>query len=75
MLKGDIITHNRNECNFPLEQVPKKMGDSEMKMEEFYYLKCFNKVRIGDSYPLFNIQKIVETTGGSPGDVSEEPVT
>jgi hypothetical protein len=64
MLDQGIIRPCQSEWNFPLLVVPKKTGASgEKKWRICIDFRRLNDVTIGDSYPLPNIQDILDKTG------------
>jgi hypothetical protein len=64
MLKDEIITPSKSEWNFPLIVVPKKMDASgKRKWRICIDFRKLNEVTIGDSYPLPNIQDILDRLG------------
>jgi hypothetical protein len=63
-LEQGIIKPSKSEWNFPLLVVPKKMDTSgEKKFRICIDFRRLNDVTIGDSYPLPNIQDILDKTG------------
>jgi hypothetical protein len=64
MLDQGIIRPSKSEWNFPLLVVPKKMDASgEKKWRICIDFRRLNDVTIGDSYPLPNIQDILDKIG------------
>jgi hypothetical protein len=64
MLKDGVITPSKSEWNFPLIVVPKKMDSSGRKKWRICIdFRKLNDVTIGDSYPLPNIQDILDKLG------------
>lgn len=64
MLEDGVITESKSEWNFPLIVVPKKMDASgERKWRLCIDFRKLNEVTIGDSYPLPNIQDILDKLG------------
>jgi hypothetical protein len=64
MLEDDIITHSNSGWNFPLLVVPKKIDDSgERKWRICIDFRKLNEITVGDSYPLPNIQDILDKLG------------
>jgi hypothetical protein len=64
MLDQGIIRPSKSEWNFPLLVVPKKMDASgEKKWRVCIDFRRLNDVTIGDSYPLPNIQDILDKIG------------
>jgi hypothetical protein len=64
MLKDEIITPSKGEWNFPLIVVPKKPDASGKKKWRICIdFRRLNEVTIGESYPLPNIQDILDKLG------------
>jgi hypothetical protein len=64
MLKDEIIIPSKSEWNFPLIVVQKKMDASgKRKWRICIDFRKLNEVTIGDSYPLPNIQEILDKLG------------
>jgi hypothetical protein len=64
MLKDDIITPSNSGWNFPLIVVPKKMDASgKRKWRVCIDFRKLNEITVGDSYPLPNIQDILDKLG------------
>jgi hypothetical protein len=64
MLDQGVIRPSQSEWNFPLLVVPKKMDASgEKKWRIYIDFRRLNDVTIGDSYPLPNIQDILDKIG------------
>jgi hypothetical protein len=64
MLREEIIIPSHSEWNFPLIVVPKKPGASkEKKWRICIDFRKLNEVTVGDSYPLPNIQDILDKLG------------
>jgi hypothetical protein len=63
MLKEQIITPIKSQWNFSLIIVPKKMDSSGKKWRICVDFRKLNEVRIGDGYPLPNIQGILDKLG------------
>jgi putative transposase len=64
LLKDDIITPSNSGWNFPLLVVPKKMDASgKRKWQMCIDFRKLNKLTVGDSYPLPNIQDILYKLG------------
>jgi hypothetical protein len=64
MLEENIITHSKSGWNFPLIVVPKKMDASgKRKWRICVDFRKLNEITIGDSYPLPNIQDILDKHG------------
>ena len=61
MLEDDIITPSQSEWNFPILMVPKKLDASgKRKWRMVIDFRKLNEISIGDSYPLPNIQGILD---------------
>lgn len=66
MLNDGIITHSKSEWNFPLLVVPKKIdATGKKKWRICVDFRRLNDVTVGDSYPLPNIQDILDKIGRS----------
>ena len=64
MLEQDIIMLSNSEWNFPLILVPKKIDASaKQKWRICVDFRQLNNITIGDSYPLPNIQDILDKKG------------
>jgi hypothetical protein len=64
MLDEGIIRPSQSEWNFPLLVVPKKMDASgEKKWRICIDFRRLNDVTVGDSYPLPNVQDILDKVG------------
>lgn len=64
MLEDDIIQPSNSEWNFPLIVVPKKMDASGKKKWRICIdFRRLNDLTVGDSYPLPNIQDILDKIG------------
>ena len=64
MLEEDIITHSKSGWNFPLIVIPKKLDASgRRKWRICVDFRKLNEITIGDSYPLPNIQDILDKLG------------
>jgi hypothetical protein len=64
MIKDEIITTSKNEWNFPLVIVPKKIdATGKRKWRICVDFRKLNEVSIGDSFPLPNIQDILDKVG------------
>jgi hypothetical protein len=64
MLEDDIITPSNSGWNFPLLVVPKKLDASgKRKWRICIDFRRLNEITIGDSYPLPNIQDILDKLG------------
>jgi len=64
MLKDDIIVPSKSEWNFPIIMVPKKIDASGKKKWRLCIdFRKLNEVTMGDSYPLPNIQDILDKIG------------
>ena len=64
MLEDDIITPSQSEWNFPILMVPKKLDASgKRKWRMVIDFRKLNEISIGDSYPLPNIQDILDKIG------------
>jgi hypothetical protein len=64
MLEDDIITPSNSGWNFPLLVVPKKIDASgKRKWRICIDFRKLNEITIGDSYPLPNIQDILDKLG------------
>jgi hypothetical protein len=61
MLQDDTITPSNSGWNFPLLVVPKKLDASgKRKWRICVDFRKLNKITIGNSYPLPNIQDILD---------------
>jgi hypothetical protein len=68
MLEGDVITPSSSGWNFPLLVVPKKLDAlGKRKWKSCVNFREVNEVKIGDSYPLPNIQEILDKLGRAKG--------
>jgi hypothetical protein len=66
MLKQDIITPSQSPWNFPLLVVPKKADASGVRKWRICIdFRKFSEVTVGDSYPLPNIQDVLDKLGKS----------
>jgi hypothetical protein len=64
MIKEEIITPSKSEWNFPLVVVPKKRdATGKRKWRICVDFRKLNEVSIGDSFPLPNIQDILDRVG------------
>ncbi|KDR23651.1 Retrovirus-related Pol polyprotein from transposon 17.6, partial [Zootermopsis nevadensis] len=64
MLEDDIVTTSKSEWNFPLLVIPKKLDASgKRKFRICIDFRKLNEITIGDSYPLPNIQDILDKIG------------
>jgi hypothetical protein len=64
MLEDDIITPSNSGWNFPLLVVPKKIDSSgKRKWRICIDFRKLNEITVGDSYPLPNIQDILDKLG------------
>jgi hypothetical protein len=64
MMRDKIITTSKSEWNFPLVIVPKKIdATGKRKWRICVDFRKFNEVSIGDSFPLPNIQDILDKVG------------
>ena len=64
MIEDDIIVPCKSEWNFPIIMVPKKIDVSgKRKWRLCIDFRRLNEVTIGDSYPLPNIQDILDKIG------------
>ncbi|PNF18384.1 hypothetical protein B7P43_G12483 [Cryptotermes secundus] len=64
MLEEDIVTPSNSGWNFPLLVVPKKLDASgKRKWRICVDFRKLNEVTVGDSYPLPNIQDILDKLG------------
>jgi hypothetical protein len=64
MIKDEIITPSKNEWNFPLVVVPKKLdATGKRKWRICVHFRKLNEVSIGGSFPLPNIQDILDRIG------------
>jgi hypothetical protein len=64
MLEEDIITPSNSGWNFPLLVVPKKLDASgKRKWRICIDFRKLNEITVGDSYPLPNIQDILDKLG------------
>jgi hypothetical protein len=64
MLKEDIITPSNSGWNFPLLVVPKKTDASgKRKWRICIDFRKLNEITVGDSYPIPNIQDILDKLG------------
>ena len=66
MLKQDIITPSQSPWNFPILVVPKKVDASGVRKWRICIdFRKLNQVTVGDSYPLPNIQEVLDKLGKS----------
>jgi hypothetical protein len=66
MLKDGIIVPSKSECTFPLIVVPKKLDASGKKKWRICVdFRKLNDITTGDSFPLPNIQEILDNIGKS----------
>jgi hypothetical protein len=66
MLEDGIIVPSKSEWNFPLIVVPKKLDASgEKKWRICVDFRKLNDITVGDSFPLPNIQEILDNVGKS----------
>lgn len=64
MLNDEVIVPSKSEYNFPLIVVPKKLDASgKRKWRICIDFRKLNEITIGDSYPLPNIQDILDKLG------------
>jgi hypothetical protein len=64
MLEEDIITPSNSGWNFPLVVAPKKLDVSgKQKLRICIAVRKLNEITVGDSYPLLNIQDILDKLG------------
>jgi hypothetical protein len=64
MLEEGIITPSNSGWNFPLLVVPKKIDASgKRKWRICVDFRILNEITVGDSYPLPNIQEILDKIG------------